>query len=223
LTCPATVYLEFQKLLIMFLISSHLKKNLFSSERLKEVLHQDGPSCLIDGYKITEEFHKNGMISEKIPDWLQKSAVDKVNSLSVFGGKNANHVLLNEYKPGEGIMPHLDGDLFYPTITTISIGSHAVLNFYEPEEDKDTACRSWNERLVLSLYVEPRSLLVLQQDMYHKYLHGIDQITADHVTKQYPNLNKDLALGSDIERSIRYSLTIRHVPKTTKFKLKLGR
>jgi len=167
--------------------------------------------------------HKNGMISEKIPDWLHKSAVDKVNSLSLFGGKNANHVLLNEYKPGEGIMPHLDGDLFYPTITTISIGSHAVLNFFEPEEDKDTTCRSWNERLVLSLFVEPRSLLVLQQDMYHKYLHGIDQITTDHVTKQYPNLNNDLALGSDIERSIRYSLTIRHVPKTTKFKLKLGR
>ena len=44
----------------------------------------------------------------------------------------ANHVLLNEYTPGQGIMPHLDGDLFFPTISTVNLGSHSVLNFYDP-------------------------------------------------------------------------------------------
>ena len=28
--------------------------------------------------------------------------------------------------------PHLDGPLFYPTITTVSLGSHTVLDFYQP-------------------------------------------------------------------------------------------
>jgi len=167
--------------------------------------------------------HKNGMICEKIPDWLQKSAVDKVNRLSVFGEKCANHVLLNEYKAGEGIMPHLDGDLFYPTITTISIGSHTVLNFYEPEPDTTSTLRSWEDRKVFSLFVEPRSLLVLQDDMYHKYLHGIQEQTADYITNQYPNLRTQSPLGETEERGTRYSLTIRHVPKSTKFKLRLGR
>ncbi len=33
--------------------------------------------------------------------------MDRVNQLAIFGGKPANHVLLNEYRPGQGIMPHL--------------------------------------------------------------------------------------------------------------------
>ena len=34
---------------------------------------------------------------------------------------------------GQGIMPHLDGPMFYPTISTISLGSHTVLNFYNDQ------------------------------------------------------------------------------------------
>ena len=44
----------------------------------------------------------------------------------------ANHVLLNEYTPGQGIMPHVDGNLFFPTITTLNLGSHTILKFYDP-------------------------------------------------------------------------------------------
>ena len=75
-----------------------------------------------------------GMIPEDIPGWLQ-TVVEKVNGLpsSVFPeDKKANHVLLNEYEAGQGIMPHVDGPLFYPTITTVSLGSHTVLDFYNP-------------------------------------------------------------------------------------------
>lgn len=28
-------------------------------------------------------------------------------------------------------MPHEDGPLYYPTVTTISLGSHALLDFYQ--------------------------------------------------------------------------------------------
>lgn len=47
--------------------------------------------------------HPKGMLSEKLPDWLEKYAV-KISSLGAFAGKTANHVLVNEYRPGEGIM-----------------------------------------------------------------------------------------------------------------------
>uniref|UniRef100_A0A673AR01 AlkB homolog 6 n=1 Tax=Sphaeramia orbicularis TaxID=375764 RepID=A0A673AR01_9TELE len=43
----------------------------------------------------------------KIPEWLQTHCV-KISSLGAFSGKQANHVLVNEYKQGEGIMPHED-------------------------------------------------------------------------------------------------------------------
>ena len=33
--------------------------------------------------------------------------MDRVSQLAIFGGKPANHLLLNEYRPGQGIMPHL--------------------------------------------------------------------------------------------------------------------
>jgi hypothetical protein len=34
-----------------------------------------------------------------------------VTQLGIFGGKAANHLLLNEYRPGQGIMPHLGKQL----------------------------------------------------------------------------------------------------------------
>ncbi len=37
---------------------------------------------------------------------LQKH-MERVTQLGIFGGKSANHLLLNEYLPGQGIMPHL--------------------------------------------------------------------------------------------------------------------
>lgn len=47
--------------------------------------------------------HPKGMLAEKLPDWLLKYT-NKISSLGAFAGKAANHVLVNEYKPGEGIM-----------------------------------------------------------------------------------------------------------------------
>lgn len=72
-----------------------------------------------------------GMLAEKLPDWLLKYT-EKISSLGAFAGKTANHVLVNEYRPGEGIMPHEDGPLYHPTVTTISLGSHTLLDFYKP-------------------------------------------------------------------------------------------
>ncbi|XP_037586588.1 alpha-ketoglutarate-dependent dioxygenase alkB homolog 6 isoform X2 [Cebus imitator] len=80
--------------------------------------------------------HPRGMVPERLPPWLQRY-VDKVSDLSLFGGFPANHVLVNQYLPGEGIMPHEDGPLYYPTVSTISLGSHTMLDFYEPRRLED--------------------------------------------------------------------------------------
>ncbi|KAM5295788.1 alpha-ketoglutarate-dependent dioxygenase alkB homolog 6 isoform 2-T2 [Glossophaga mutica] len=80
--------------------------------------------------------HPQGMVPERLPLWLQRY-VDKVSDLSLFGGLPANHVLVNQYLPGEGIMPHEDGPLYYPTVSTISLGSHTMLDLYEPRQPED--------------------------------------------------------------------------------------
>lgn len=163
----------------------------------------------------------------------------------IFDQAKANHVLVNEYLPGQGIMPHTDGPLFYPVISTISCGSHTVLKFYENDariSDSDakpttdaintTDCpvseSESNRRLVCQLLIEPRSLLILKDDMYTKYLHSIDEQSQDIITAQLANLaqcgNDALQndVGKTVERSRRISLTIRHVPKTSKIRLRLG-
>ncbi|XP_013774537.1 alpha-ketoglutarate-dependent dioxygenase alkB homolog 6-like [Limulus polyphemus] len=177
--------------------------------------------------------HPKGMIPESLPKWLE-IYIAKINSLGVFGDKTANHVLVNEYLSGQGIMPHEDGPLFYPTITTINLGSHTLLDFYErlqeegPDQRLDSNTQeleasSFSRRHFASLLLEPRSLLIVKDDMYHNYLHGIKEVEEDIITNKVANLNScETKIGSVFKRSTRISLTIRHVPKTLKNKFILG-
>lgn len=187
-----------------------------------------------------------------MPPWLL-TYVNKVNNLGksktkipktfpkcsffspgIFDTKSANHVLVNEYHPHQGIMPHFDGPLFYPTIATISCSSHTVLEFYaatdtnpeykETESESESTANNLR-RLICKLLIEPRSLLILKDDMYHKYLHSIAELHEDSVTDDIVNLQQccdTYTLGSRLLRNTRVSLTIRHVPKTSKMKLQLG-
>ncbi|KAG7299229.1 hypothetical protein JYU34_017785 [Plutella xylostella] len=164
--------------------------------------------------------HSKGMIAEVIPPWLDQY-LEKIYALNVMRGKRPNHVLVNEYLPGQGIMPHLDGSLFYPTITTISAGSHIVLKFLEPSKDD----RKTDLTHRFSLLLEPRSLLILQDALFEYYLHSIEEITEDLIDDSIVNLDmcsSSFVKGSVVTRETRISLTIRHVPKTTSFKLNIG-
>uniref|UniRef100_A0ABM5ERK5 Alpha-ketoglutarate-dependent dioxygenase alkB homolog 6 isoform X2 n=1 Tax=Pogona vitticeps TaxID=103695 RepID=A0ABM5ERK5_9SAUR len=207
--------------------------------------------------------HPKGMVPEILPPWLRAYA-DRVSSLGVFGGRRANHVLVNEYCPGEGILPHEDGPLYFPTVTTISLGSHTLLDFYHPvskeqppegQEGKvipggarppcspppssppptprwprpeapscEPALQTEEQRHFLSLLLKPRSLLVLQEDMYSRYLHGIRLVSEDMITEKVANASMcGCALGATLDRRTRVSLTLRHVPKVLKTSIILGR
>ncbi len=82
------------------------------------------------------------------------------------------------------------------------------------------------------MYLEPRSLLILQQKCYHHYLHGIEEKEQDNLEAiKLINIDNCLSLKSEEgenslkrrrRRDTRISLTIRHVPKTTKAFLRLG-
>ncbi|KAG7484007.1 hypothetical protein MATL_G00044260 [Megalops atlanticus] len=168
--------------------------------------------------------HPKGMLVEKLPDWLLHYA-KKISDLGVFAGKTANHVLVNEYNPGEGIMPHEDGPLYFPTVTTISLGSHTLLDFYHPVSTvQESVPQTEQSRYLLSLLVQPRSLLVLRDDMYTHFLHGIQGVAQDTLTDRVANLCVTGASPGDcLPRGTRVSLTIRHVPKVVRATLLLGK
>ncbi|XP_073824838.1 alpha-ketoglutarate-dependent dioxygenase alkB homolog 6 [Musca autumnalis] len=177
--------------------------------------------------------HPNGMLAEEIPLWLQ-TYVDKINNLGMFETQKANHVLVNEYLAGQGIMPHTDGPLFYPLIMTISCGSHTVLQFSKREKrDNSPECTEDNSKVesandgkrevLFKLILEPRSLLILKDELYSDYLHSIDEVESDILCDRicnYENCESTYKMGDCLMRGTRISLTIRNVPKTTKMKLK---
>lgn len=163
---------------------------------------------------------QKGMIAEEIPGYLQ-AYLDKINQLQIFDEAKANHILLNEYNAGQGILSHFDGPLFYPTITTISVGSHTVLEFHQPRSEDENAA-PLSKTPVFKLLVEPRSLLILKDDLYTSYMHSISEIEEDDLSDSLIR-NLDSSTDEIKPRSTRYSLTIRNVPKTSKMKLKFGK
>lgn len=111
-----------------------------------------------------------------------------------------------------------------------------MLNFYtKPGASNDGDDRKY----AFSLLLWPRSLLVLRHAAYTSYLHEIEELTTDVITREskpsattkYANLDaipaeelkqyidQDSTVESDrwtIPRQTRYSFTIRHVPKVLK-------
>ena len=67
-------------------------------------------------------------------------------------------VLIDHFQlSGQGILPHEDGPLYQPTVTTISLGSHALLDFYNKQsEDGDFGNNesSPQQRYVASVLVQ---------------------------------------------------------------------
>lgn len=60
--------------------------------------------------------HAKGLISAPLPHWLQQLVQRLAQSTGMFAAESPpNHVLINAYKPGEGILVCL---LFYPKRAT---------------------------------------------------------------------------------------------------------
>ncbi|GAQ90220.1 oxidoreductase [Klebsormidium nitens] len=72
--------------------------------------------------------HEKGMIPEPVPKWLEGVLTGIAAKTDMFPSP-LNHVLINEYLPGQGIMPHQDGPMYYPVVAILSLGSPAVMRF----------------------------------------------------------------------------------------------
>jgi alkylated DNA repair protein alkB family protein 6 len=121
-----------------------------------------------------------------IPDLIQKLA----EQLCADGYQTllANHILVNEYRPGQGIMPHEDGPAFAPNAAIISLVSSTVLDLY---------CKNVADRSppAASIRLPPRSLCLIADEAYTAYLHGIAERMDD----------------AGETRGYRLSLTFRHL------------
>ena len=98
-----------------------------------------------------------------------------------------DQVIVNEYKPGQGISAHIDCQpCFGATIASLSLLSACVMRF---------SSRSLSQQMDLGL--QPASLLVLKDEARHLWTHAI------------PPRKSDIIAGQKHHRSRRISLTFR--------------
>mmetsp|Transcript_82884 Transcript_82884/g.182206 ORF Transcript_82884/g.182206 Transcript_82884/m.182206 type:complete len:378 (+) Transcript_82884:102-1235(+) len=149
---------------------------------------------------------------EPLPNWLQElcevvgraighlplSRSESDNSAEDAGPHCLpNHVLVNQYRPGEGIMPHTDGPSYNPWAAIVSLDGAAVFDFW-----RDHAHAASGRAPALSLLVPPRSLLVFSGQAYAGHLHGISDRRTDEVDKDVRNWSslaqrwRDQGIGS---------------------------
>ncbi|CAH0052106.1 unnamed protein product [Clonostachys rhizophaga] len=175
------------------------------------------------------ELVQNRLLSASLPSWLEDPVIPRLLSLPcseteaihLFDAsphKRPNHVLINEYPPGIGIMPHKLS--YWPVVCTVSLGASLCLNLYRSKEDGAIDLKP-----VWRILQEPRSLLITTQSLYTDYLHGIADIDEDvglspESIVNWPLLNSPDIFADGINiRETRTSLTYRDVLKVSRLGL----
>lgn len=163
---------------------------------------------------------RDTLLASSLPSFLTKVIFDKLKGLQVFEKsphQEPNHCLVNEYHPGQGIMPHEDGPAYFPVTATVSLASHTILDIYKKNEQGEReATPTWQ------ILQEPRSLLITTGDMYKDTLHGISEVERDTNLGPDTVVNWQLLANTapfeqgDVERRTRVSLTYRDVIKVAK-------
>lgn len=123
----------------------------------------------------------------ELPDWGQKLAQRLFKDGWMI--KQPDQLIVNEYHPGQGISSHIDCvPCFGPVVACLSLGSNCMMDFMNPQTNE-----------VISLLLEPRSLLIMSDESRYEWKHAI---------KARKN---DTYKGKKIVRERRISLTFRTV------------
>lgn len=171
---------------------------------------------------------KDTLLESPLPVWLATPILPRLESIPLSSETKAtifsdsphrrpNHVLINEYLPGQGIMPHKDGAAYHPVVCTVSLGATLCLDIYRSNADGTR-----EDKPLQRILQEPRSLLVTTDDLYKDYMHGIADIMADidlnvNTVANWSLLGNTLHFEQGInERRTRMSLTYRDVLKVSK-------
>jgi alkylated DNA repair protein alkB homolog 6 len=184
------------------------------------------------------------LIPTTMPRWLQH-LTDRISQASKIyediadvGRNGPNHVLVNEYKLGEGILAHTDGPVYYPAVAILSLASPAIMRFYRQQRTASTSHgRETNGALVLdknndrgaahtthleaAVVLNRRSLLVFKDDAYTECMHGIDAVeeeelddTVENPSAVHPADRSEKGGKVYLRRTgTRISLTVRRVLK----------
>ena len=143
--------------------------------------------------------------------WLSL-LIESLVSKGVWDNPNEppNHVLINDYLPGEGIMHHTDGPLYRDYVVILSLGSSAMMSFRANLKTSEIGLKAQHD--IAKVFLLPRSALLFLGETYSDFLHGIEAITHDEFREDMGIVNLDAlpsTLRGTVARGRRVSLTIR--------------
>lgn len=147
----------------------------------------------------------------EIPSWLHAICTSFVQNGFFPADRPPNHVLINEYQPGQGIMHHTDGPKYLDRVVILSLCSGTVMSF-RPRLSSDeigTLPGDLSDNRGMSIFLQPRSLLYFTNDAYNQFLHGIEARSYDQIDEVENIYNPPGE--SVIYRAKRISFTIRHI------------
>ena len=132
-----------------------------------------------------------GMHLGELPEWLKR--LSKKLHQDEHTPEVADQVIINEYRPGQGIASHIDCEpCFEDTIVSLSLGSGCIMDF----------TNKFDKTKKIPVWLEPRSLVILSGEARDAWLHGIAARKSDEWN------------GEKKERQRRVSLTFRKVKIT---------
>ncbi|MDD9824406.1 MAG: alpha-ketoglutarate-dependent dioxygenase AlkB [Gammaproteobacteria bacterium] len=135
----------------------------------------------------------------KLPEWVVPFVERLVEDF--FHERPPEQMIINEYKPGQGIAPHVDCEpCFGPVVVSISIGSTCMMGLERRAVSSEKVRQvPASDREGIELFLEPRSAVVLAGDSRYLWTHGIAPRKNDIIGhRKYP-------------RERRVSLTFRSV------------
>ena len=125
---------------------------------------------------------------DHLPEWLQ--TLGRKLKEEGYMPTEPDQVIVNEYKPGQGIANHIDCEpCFEGTIVSLSLISACVMDF---TNKSDTTKK-------IPVWLAPRSIIVLKDEARFEWFHGIAPRRSDKWA------------GQKYERKRRISLTFRKV------------
>lgn len=174
------------------------------------------------------------MFHHPLPPPLSILAQSLVDHGIFTSNQPPNHVLLNDYQPSQGILPHTDGPHYASRTATFSLNSPVVLEFtprLSPDQigvikspttatalpvltpsNNESASSIVLSSSTRSILLHADSLIVFEDQAYLDYCHGIAMNVMEDITNEHC-LNAPPGLA--IVRGRRMSLTFRHALMTT--------
>lgn len=160
-----------------------LLKNIYEhewSDELKRRVQQYGYQ-----YNYSSRNVSNDVIVSQIPEFID-DIIKMI--LPYFKGKTPEQLIINEYTSGQGIFPHIDAKVFGDPVISLSLGSTCEFLFEDTMSGKE-----------YSLFLKPRTLVVMSGDSRCKWKHSIPKRKIDF----------DPETQKNVKRGTRVSLTLR--------------